>query len=295
MLGLTSRPYFLPAFRRWNALSGIRIGITGHRGTLGSLLGSRLGAEGIEFSAFPGDVSDEQEMLTWIADVRPDVLFHLAAIVPVRRVLADPVAAMLVNAVSNLFVIGAIAKHAPTCWLFYSSTSHVYAATPPEPAVRISESAACEPSSMYGATKLAGEQILSPIAQHFRVNTCIGRIFSYFHESQSTMFLVPGLMERVAQAEAGGTLEVSDSNSVRDLLHADYIIDAMFHLCVARYSGTVNIGSGEGRRVGDMANQIASLSGKNLTVRHICTDRPTSLVASTGRLQAIISGSGGSE
>lgn len=288
---LAPRPRFLPVFKAWKALRGLRIGITGHRGILGSLLTARLAKEGIEFAVFIADVGDEQAVSRWIDEIRPDVMFHLAAIVPIKKVQADPVAAMRVNGISNLFMIDAIARYVPSCWLFYSSTSHVYAPQNPVASASsgISEGAACEPLSLYGATKLVGERVLCPLATHYQVSACIGRIFSYFHENQSTMFLVPNLLQRVAQSRPGAILEVPDSSSIRDLLYADFIIDAILHLCVGRYAGIVNIGSGHGMTVGAIADQIVSLSGKHLTINRLYSDLPTSLVANVSRLRAAIS------
>jgi GDP-4-dehydro-6-deoxy-D-mannose reductase len=273
-------------------MQGVKIGITGHRGILGSLLTARLANENFAFAAFAGDVTCANAVSEWVQEIRPDVVFHLAAVVPVQKVQANPVEAMRVNGVSNLFLVDAIAKHAPDCWLFYSSTSHVYLPRRAgDGAAAIPESGACDPISLYGATKLAGEKILRPLAAHYGIQTCVGRIFSYFHECQPLPFLVPSLLQRVEQSQPGAILEVVESNSMRDFLHGDAVVDAILCLSAARYDGIVNIGSGQCRTVGSIADEIVRSSGKGLGIKHIYSDHPTSLIANVSRLRSVLSSS----
>jgi nucleoside-diphosphate-sugar epimerase len=145
-----------------------------------------------------------------------------------------------------------------------------------------------EPTTIYGATKLAGERVLAPLAAQFGVSTCIGRIFSYFHESQAPSFLVPGLVARIEAAAPGSVLDVADADSVRDLLYAGHVVDAILHLAARRHTGLLNIASGRGRTVGSLADALAAQAGKHLTVRHRPAARPTALVADVTRLRTAL-------
>lgn len=288
--GLLSRPRFLPRFSAWNTLHGVRIGVTGQHGLLGSLLMARLADAKLQSVAFTGDVADATSISYWIETAQPDLLFHLAAIVPLQKVEADPVTAMRVNAVSLLAMSEAVAKFAPECWLFLASTSHVYetSALAHGKRIRVAETSATCPLSFYGASKLAGERIMIPLAEHFGTRLCIGRIFSFFHERQSSDFLVPNLVERVERATQGDVIKVRDADAVRDFLHADVVVDAMLHLCASRHTGIVNIGSGRAMSVGTMADRIVALSGKTVSVRRVPSVRRTKLVADVRRLRSII-------
>jgi nucleoside-diphosphate-sugar epimerase len=288
LAGLVRRPAFLPPFRDGGALRGARIGLTGQRGTLGALLAQRLQPQGIVVDGYAGDVSDEAALAAWIAALRPTLVFHLAAIVPVTRVQAEPVQAMRVNAFAPLGLVDALARHAPDAWLFHASTSHVYASPASGRVRRLAETAPCDPVSLYGATKLAGERVLAPLAAQFGVSTCIGRIFSYFHESQAPSFLVPGLVARIEAAAPGSVLDVADADSVRDLLYAGHVVDAILHLAARRHTGLLNIASGRGRTVGSLADALAAQAGKHLTVRHLPAARPTALVADVTRLRTAL-------
>ena len=287
---LVRRPAFLQPFARWDKLRGERIALTGHRGTLGSLLVERFAAAGVNVMTFTGDIRDINSVDSWLGSCRPTRLFNLAAVVPVRRVQAEPVAAMQVNAIAVINLAEALARHSPDAWLFQASTSHVYAPKPLIPGAprKLTETSQCNPASFYGSTKLAGEHILRPLAARLSLSTCIGRIFSYFHARQSSEFLIPSLRNRIDQAPINSTLDVADATSVRDLLPAEVMIDAILYLAAARHVGTVNIGSGSGLAVGAVAEHLIEIMGKDLNVNLIASENPGALIADVRRLRKIV-------
>jgi nucleoside-diphosphate-sugar epimerase len=275
-------------------LHGLHAAITGHRGVLGSLLTQRLREHDIQVSVFTGDVADTADITQWIRRTQADVMFHLAAIVPLKKVESDPFAAMRVNAIALASIQEAIVRFSPESWLFFASTSHVYSATTHLRGGyrRLTETSPTEPISLYGATKLAGERIIIPLARNSGTQLCVGRIFSYFHEQQSSSFLIPGLISRIENAHEESVIEVRDADSVRDFLHADMVIDAILFLCARRATMTVNIGSGCPMSVGCIANRLRELSSKNITLQYLPSMNPSKLVADIRTLRSIISSRG---
>lgn len=287
---LSMRAHLPPRFTRWQALRNARIALTGARGTLGSLMVERLAENGIETHAFGGDITDPVAINAWLAKTTPRLVLHFASVVPVDRVQLDPMQAMRVNAVGCLELVAAMAANAPGAWLFHASSSHVYRPLPVVPCgqERLSESAPCVPSSLYGATKLAAECLVLPTAASLGINACIGRIFSFHHPCQAETYLVPGLIRRIAQAQKGSVLEVAYSNSVRDFLPAQAVIDAILHLAAARFSGVVNIGSGTGVSVMEVAQHCLRASEKDVELLGIPSPCPTALVADVGLLRSVL-------
>ena len=286
---LVQRPSFIPEFTAWDALRDLRIGITGHRGLLGSLLSERLDRAGVDYVIYEGDVTDEAMIEKWLCTARPEALFHLAAVVPVQRVLSDPLRSMQVNATSLLAIARATAKRGSDIWMFLASTSHVYDTVLKYRSLQ--ETSPTIPVTLYGATKLAGEQIMVPLASHFGMRLCVGRIFSYFHERQSAEYLVPGLAKRMREAQDGEEIAIRDANSVRDFLHADMVVDAVLGMCARRYSGIVNIASGRAVSVGQIANRLIAISGKTLSMNRLPSGHPTRLIADVTKLRRVM-GSG---
>lgn len=286
---LVERPDFLPEFDAWQSISGKRIAITGAGGTLGKILCSRLETQGIGYSAFRGDITEPSQVNAWIRDSNPEVFFHFAAMVPVHEVLANPSRAMEINALSMLQVMNSLKEFTQECWLFYASSSHVYRNPPSDgTAQTIDENSPTSPISLYGATKLAGENICKPLAETYGIHLCIGRIFSFFHDSQSESYLIPSLYRKIREAEDESILEIQNTEAIRDFLNAEMIVDAILWLSAVHAEGIINIASGSGTSVGEIAKKIAQFEGRNINFLGINGSGKSSLVGKIDRLSKLI-------
>lgn len=286
---LVERPEFLTKFDSWQSISGKRIAITGASGTLGRILCSRLGNRGIGYSAFQGDITEPGQVNAWISDSNPELFFHFAAMVPVHDVLANPSKAMKTNALSMLHIIDSLKEFAQGCWLFYASSSHVYQnASRDGTAQAINEDSPTGPISLYGATKLAGESICRPLAEAYGLALCIGRIFSFFHDSQPDSYLIPSLYKRIQAAADGSDLELQNPDAIRDFLDAEMVVDAILWLSAIHAEGIVNIASGTGISVGEIAKKIAQNEDKSINFMGFNSSGQSSLVANISRLSKLI-------
>jgi UDP-glucose 4-epimerase len=286
--GPFARPAFLPALPDLGALRSTSVAMTGHRGVLGSLLAGQLQAGGAQLATFGGDINDAAALAEWVATVRPTHFFHLAALVPVNLVEADPLQAYQTNVVGTFNACRAVARTQPGCWFFQCSTSHVYRAT--SDGQPLAEGAATGPGTYYGVTKLAAERVVAELLGKLGRPWCTGRVFSYSHARQRPPYLVPSLRERILATPEGGTLDVQNPSSVRDIQDASHIVEAILWLARAGATGIVNVGSGRGWSVRELALAIAAASGRHIEVTGVDRDAPAALVADTTRMRALIAG-----
>lgn len=286
---LVERPDFLPEFDAWQRLVGNRIALTGANGTLGKLLCARLKANNISYSAYVGDINDGEHVRSWIIDASPDILFHLAAMVPVQAVMKNPSLAMKTNALSIINLTDGLKELTRTCWFFYASSSHVYPdSVSDDKSQPLSENSPTGPISLYGATKLAGENIAKPIAESYEIPLSIGRIFSFYHDSQPESFLVPSLRKKIHETATGTQLELHNPDAIRDFLNADMVVDAILWLSALRAEGIVNIASGNGISVREIAERISRKSEKNIHFVESHLGAKSVLVANIDRLSMLI-------
>lgn len=257
----------------------ISIGLTGSRGVLGSRIRESGERRGHVVHQFPGDVRDAAAVTRWLNKTTLDWVVHAAAIVPVLTVKADVSAAIAVN-------VGGSANLAEACSrsgtrLAYISTSHVYAPSP----APLSETDAVAPSTLYGLTKLQGEQWSCALAD----TPLILRLFSYFDPRQHSAYLVPGLIGRIAACPPGGTVEVSGANNVRDIADARWLADIIVGLLEANADGVFNCGTGHGSTVAEIAQAALDASGRaDAVLEFVEDDRPNSLVARTDLLATVL-------
>jgi dTDP-4-dehydrorhamnose reductase len=149
----------------------MRVLITGGTGQLGRAL-SRLAPEGVQVTALGSsqcDITDPAAVWTAVTICRPDVVVHCAAMTDVDGCEHDPRRAWRVNALGTQHVAAAAMEAGAR--LVYISTNYVFDGEAEEP---YHEFARPNPISVYGATKLAGEEIVRALCpRHYVVRTAM--------------------------------------------------------------------------------------------------------------------------
>ncbi len=259
----------------------MQIGITGGRGTLGRILQAKLRSAGIAHSCFAGDVCKPEELQEWLAAESPDALIHFAAAVGTQLVQPQPPRAFQVNVGGTANLVAALAAQPKKSWLFYASSSHVYLPQPKP----IAESYPVAPINVYGLSKRMGEQVVEASAAAAGFEFCIGRIFSFYHHSQTGSLLYPTLQRRFVTEDLTQPFKLFGAEDVRDLTLADDLIDHVIALAGCRATGIVNIGSGKGTRIADFVQSIAPCP---LSIINASAGPASSLVADISKLRQLL-------
>jgi nucleoside-diphosphate-sugar epimerase len=280
------RPGFIAEFQDFTAFQARAVGVTGARGVLGSILSGRLRQHGVALATYEGDVNDAAALAAWFASHQFGHFFHFAALVPVAQVEADPLLAYQTNVIGTYNVCRQLVLTQRNCWLFHCSSSHVY--RPTSAPVPIAEDAVKAPQSFYGETKLAAEALVATLLGKLQVPHCIGRVFSFTHPRQGASYLVPSLQRRIDALHDGDALDIINPSAVRDIQDAEPVVDAILHLAGRAAVGAVNIGTGTGRSVRQIASALALAAGKALRIEGIDRDAPGSLIADTTRLRTLL-------
>lgn len=162
------------------------------------------------------DITDAEQVMRTIAEVKPDAVIHAAAYTDVDGCERDPDKAFRVNAFGTMHVAEACARNDAA--LVYVSTDFVFDGEKSEPYV---ESDAVNPIGHYGASKLAGETHARTICPgHFIVRTA----WLYGIHGKSfprTMLDLAGTRREisvVADQVGSPTFTVDLARAVRDLM-----------------------------------------------------------------------------
>ena len=230
------------------------IGITGAKGVLGRIICRKLKSQNVDFSIFNDDIRNENAVYEWLKSDEITYIIHLASKVAVSDVENNISEAYEVNVSGTINLIKAIGKINKPIGVFYASTSHVYESS----ALPLKETDVVNPINSYGLTKRISELLLSDYStKNKSLNLCIGRIFSFYHESQNPPFLYPNLLNRFKNEDLSKPFKLFGANSTRDFLNAESVCDRIIDLVKMNHVGIVNIASGKSTKIIDFVKSIS--------------------------------------
>jgi UDP-glucose 4-epimerase len=282
-----------------------RIVVTGGAGFIGSHLVDRLLADSraqvVVFDDFSrgrltnlGRAQTESRLQILQGDIRDaaavadalqgaSIVFHLAARASQSASDEEIEDSFTTNVVGTFNVLQAASQHAVRRLLFASSRE-VYG----EPiALPVDESHPLLAVTAYGASKVAGEAYCRAFRRVFGLQTVILRLAAVFGPRDSGRF-IPDWWTR---AQAGQDLYIPDEKQVVDLVSVDQAVDALVRAAeMDEALPPINVASGTGTRVVDVARLIARLTGRRSQVRLLPKSiaRPTPFVADVGRMRQLL-------
>ena len=135
------------------------------------------------------------------------------------------------------------------------------------------------PISYYGKTKRLAENYVSKNIKNY----CIGRIFSTANKDQRKNYLVPDLKEKIKNTRK--KIILKNLNHYRDFVSMEIISKIINILLKKQYIGFINIGSGKGIYLKDIAKIILKKYKKKASFKD--NKNPTYLIADTRKLKKI--------
>jgi UDP-glucose 4-epimerase len=257
-------------------LAGRRFLVTGGSGFIGRQVVADLRAAGatvriVDLQPHPdasvdlvqGDIADP-EVLAAAFDGGFDGVVHLAAVTSVLRSMEHPGLTFRTNVLGTHALLEA-ARAAAASALVFASTNAV---TGPMEAPAITEAARLKPLTPYGATKAAGEMLMSAYTASYGVRCTALRLTNVYGPGmQAKDSIVARLMRAI---RLGRTFEIyGDGKQVRDYVHAlDVSAAVRLGLSNEDWSGPVVIGSGRSLSVLEVLDAVRDITGAALDVRH---------------------------
>ncbi len=143
------------------------------------------------------------------------------------------------------------------------------------------------PATLYGLSKLELQAKLSLISDKINSNTVFGRIFSLYGPYEDPQRFVPSLITKLMD---GKKAVCENPNLIRDYLHVEDVASAFIALLESELTGAVNIGSGYGISLGDIALKIEEKFNVNSYLQRAekasPRDRRQELIANPSRLMS---------
>tara|TARA_Y100000768_G_C23913521_1_gene651199 strand:- start:331 stop:1257 length:927 start_codon:yes stop_codon:yes gene_type:complete len=246
-----------------------KVFITGASGFIGSVLIARLEASGYNVIPFShnerfynyknyivGDFLDKDKINTLITDLKPEVVFHLAAdkfrtsssITQLRNSLN-------VNLLGTLNIVEACLNSGSLEQFIFLGTCEEYG----ESITPFVEAQRENPASAYGFSKMTATHLLENLNKTKEFPATILRPSIAYGPGQSTDMFLTELIETLLK---GKRFYMSSGQQIRDFVFVDDVVDA----CLLALDGNavgrvVNIGSGQSMSL----REVAILAAKTIS------------------------------
>jgi len=142
------------------------------------------------------------------------------------------------------------------------------------------------PQTLYGAAKSSLSLILERFAEVSRFSFASGKIFFPFGGNEADIRLIPSVTRALIKNEAA---KISHGNQIRDFMFVEDIAEAFVALLDSDVRGAVNIASGEGVKIKDIAAEVAKIIGTPELLRigaiSVQENEPPAIVADVTRLR----------
>ncbi|HEY3095894.1 MAG TPA: GDP-mannose 4,6-dehydratase [Acidimicrobiia bacterium] len=241
--------------------------MTGSSGFVGSHLVPYLRSRGDDVVTIdrtgisPVDVTDAAEVRQVLRSARPDAVYHLAALSHIGESWDAPETVFRINAVGALNVLRACID-AGVERVLVAGSADVYGAVGPED-LPLTEESPIRPVTPYGASKAAADVLALQTYLGDGLGTLRVRAFNHTGPGQGVSMLVPGLAQRIADAErtGGSKIKVGHLDVVRDLSDVRDVVRAYRLLVELGTPGEAyNVCSGRGVSVQEVADAMLAMS-----------------------------------
>jgi UDP-glucose 4-epimerase len=193
-----------------------------------------------------------------------DAIFHLAAVTSVLRSIEDPVGTYETNVAVTASLLE-LARTQGVGTFVLASTNAVVGDVGDDV---ITERHTIRPLTPYGATKAAGEMLLSSYSAAYGIAGCALRFSNVYGPGMEAKdSFVPRLMR--AARDGRGVQVYGDGTQVRDLVHVDDIVAGTLLAWRTGYRGPLILGAGESITVNDIVEAARAVTGEPIPAENI--------------------------
>ncbi len=260
--------------------------VTGGAGFIGSNLVDRLLLEGIEvdvvddlttgslsnlanarsqgqtrFGFHKLDITDVA-FEEFVAKRRPEVIYHLAAQIDVRRSQIDPVVDAMLNVVGSVRVLEAARKAGVSKVVYAASGGTLYGATAVIPTP---ETEPHRPLSHYGVSKASVLNYLATYRELYDLEftaLALANVYGPRQDPHGEAGVVSIFSELMLKGEE--CVIFGDGKQSRDFVFVDDVVDAFFRAADQAGGMVINIGTGRAETVEYLFSQLAQICGYTL-------------------------------
>ena len=236
----------------------------------------RLSGNGYnDASIYVEDIRNKESLIEIFKTEEIDTCIHLASKISVPDSITNPGSTIDVNIKGTFNVLEACSKVDVKNFVFTSSSAVYGEAT----VLPISEVQQLDPLSPYGASKIAGEALVSSFKNIGKIQNGVSlRMFNVFGEGQSSEYA--GVITKFAERLSARLPPVlyGDGNQIRDFIFVDDVVNAIVLSAwiadkkqekksssyPSSYGCILNVGTGKAIKIRDLAYMMIKIFNLDL-------------------------------
>ncbi len=210
------------------------------------------------------DILDKEKLSAVVENVKPDVIFHLAALSSVSKSFEAAKETKMVNIEGTRNLLDAVVEAKISPVILVVSSLQIYGRPDKLP---ITEDTPLRPASPYAESKAEQEKLCRRYAERLKI--IISRSFNHTGPGQSADFVWPSFAKQIAEIENGkrAELEVGNLGVERDFSDVRDIVRAYLLAVKKCKPGEIyNICSGKAYSIGKMLDVMKSYSTAKIKV-----------------------------
>ncbi|OFY47407.1 MAG: hypothetical protein A2W85_01725 [Bacteroidetes bacterium GWF2_41_31] len=250
----------------------MKILITGINGFVGTYLKKELISMGHDVwgldiethsdKTFGANLMDEKAIDAVLMKIKPDYVFHLAAIANVDH--SNKSLVYDINFRGTLNVLNSCIQLKKIPRFIFISSSQVYGNVP-EDILPIDEYCPVNPVNHYGASKAAAETIVKTFSYEYGIEYVISRSFNSTGPGQTDKFVVPKIVNAFKKGD--NTISLGNIDTIRDFTDVRDVVRAYAGIVEHFKNGeTYNIASNKGITIRNIIDKLIHISGREITI-----------------------------
>jgi GDP-4-dehydro-6-deoxy-D-mannose reductase len=223
-----------------------------------------------EVSVYLADIGDRASLEPYLAEYRPEVVFHLAGFASpsqARQGTGRAAECLLVNALGTANLLEAVAAAVPRARVVAVTTTHIHS---PAQEGTVTEESPMEGRDPYTISKICAHQFCKFYHRERGLNVIEARPTNHYGPGQQPDFVVADFARQAAEislGRAGPLVRVGNLDVARDFLYVTDVAQAYLALAQKGVPGEAYcVGSDRPVRIREILEILLDLLGKDVKV-----------------------------
>lgn len=215
--------------------------------------------EGVKMFLHYGDLTDTGNIEKLINQIKPDEIYHLAAMSHVRVSFDMPEYTVNTDALGTLRILEAIKNSGLPIKFYMAASSEMFGASPPPQ----NENTPFHPRSPYACAKVFSHHITRFYREAYGIFACNGILFNHESPRRGPTFVTRKITRGIARIKTGldKKLYLGNLDAKRDWGYAPVYCEAMFSMLQQSEPDDYVIATGETHSVREFLEETFKYSG----------------------------------